>query len=277
MRPGFPPEGGLSGPPGLPGEAPPGPGEPPPSRGRPLRPLARPFHGPPLRGRLDLAGELALLREWLLPTGGPFLDVGTGTGVYREALGEGMVGVDPSPAFLKVAQRRRPGAYLLAHGERLPFREGAFSGVAIGPTWNEFLDPEGAARRPGASSGPGAALRPPPPGPRGLPWALPSHPGGPPPPPGRGGLPGRGPEAGPARPPPRRGRVRGVKRLLALSSPSSRPSARSTGPSPGRIRGGRTWTGATPSSTPPRGLRPSSSWCRGFLGGAPTSPSWPSA
>lgn len=106
-------------------------------------------------GRLDLAGELALLREWLLPTGGPFLDVGTGTGVYREALGEGMVGVDPSPAFLKVAQRRRPGAYLLAHGERLPFREGAFSGVAIGPTWNEFLDPEGAARRPGASSGPG--------------------------------------------------------------------------------------------------------------------------
>ena len=97
-------------------------------------------------GRLDLAGELALLREWLLPTGGPFLDVGTGTGVYREALGEGMVGVDPSPAFLEVAQRRRPGAYLLAHGERLPFREGAFSGVAIGPTWNEFLDPEGAAR-----------------------------------------------------------------------------------------------------------------------------------
>lgn len=97
-------------------------------------------------GRLDLAGELALLRDWLLPTGGPFLDVGTGTGVYREALGEGMVGVDPSPAFLEVAQRRRPGAYLLAHGERLPFREGAFSGVSIGPTWNEFLDPVAAAR-----------------------------------------------------------------------------------------------------------------------------------
>ena len=43
-------------------------------------------------GRLDLAGELALLREWLLPTGGPFLAVGTGTGVYRGALGEGLVG-----------------------------------------------------------------------------------------------------------------------------------------------------------------------------------------
>ncbi|NHK38833.1 methyltransferase domain-containing protein [Thermus thermophilus] len=97
-------------------------------------------------GRLDLAGELNLLKGWLLPTGGPFVDVGTGTGVYREALGEGMVGVDPSPAFLKVAQRRRPGAYLLAHGERLPFRDGAFGGVAIGPTWNEFLDPVAAAR-----------------------------------------------------------------------------------------------------------------------------------
>ena len=42
-------------------------------------------------GRLDLAGELALLREWLLPTGGPFLDVGTGTGVYREALGLSLI------------------------------------------------------------------------------------------------------------------------------------------------------------------------------------------
>jgi SAM-dependent methyltransferase len=57
-----------------------------------------------------------------------------------------MVGVDPSPAFLGLAQKRRPGAYLLAHGERLPFRGGAFSGVAIGPTWNEFSDPVAAAR-----------------------------------------------------------------------------------------------------------------------------------
>jgi len=37
-------------------------------------------------GRLDLAGELALLREWLLPTGGPFLDVGTGTTVRVPSL-----------------------------------------------------------------------------------------------------------------------------------------------------------------------------------------------
>ncbi|TBH21567.1 class I SAM-dependent methyltransferase [Thermus thermamylovorans] len=97
-------------------------------------------------GRLSFREELARLRDWLLPTGGPFLDVGAGTGVYREALGERAVGLDPSPAFLRVARWRRPGAYLLGHGERLPFREGVFRGVAIGPTWNEFLDPLRAAR-----------------------------------------------------------------------------------------------------------------------------------
>jgi ubiquinone/menaquinone biosynthesis C-methylase UbiE len=55
------------------------------------------------------------------------------------------VGIDPSPAFLRVAARRRPGPYLLAHGEALPFGAGVFSGVAIGPTWNEFQDPRRAA------------------------------------------------------------------------------------------------------------------------------------
>ncbi|GAB6940630.1 methyltransferase domain-containing protein [Thermus brockianus] len=96
-------------------------------------------------GALTFAEEIAHLRAWLLPTGGPFLDVGTGTGVYREALGERAVGIDPSPAFLRVAARRRPGPYLLAHGEALPFGAGVFSGVAIGPTWNEFQDPRRAA------------------------------------------------------------------------------------------------------------------------------------
>ncbi|WP_105318035.1 methyltransferase domain-containing protein [Thermus tenuipuniceus] len=96
--------------------------------------------------KLTLAEELVRLRDWLLPTGGPFLDVGTGTGVYREALGERGVGLDPSPAFLWVARRRRPGPYLLGHGEALPFREGAFGGVAVGPTWNEFPDPLRAAQ-----------------------------------------------------------------------------------------------------------------------------------
>ncbi|WP_243094733.1 class I SAM-dependent methyltransferase [Thermus thalpophilus] len=97
------------------------------------------------RGTLTFSEERALLRSWLLPRGGPFLDVGTGTGVHREALGERAVGLDPSPAFLKVAARRRPGPYLLGHGEALPFREGSFGGVAIGPTWNEFQDPRRAA------------------------------------------------------------------------------------------------------------------------------------
>ena len=96
-------------------------------------------------GRLSFAEELGRLRAWLLPAGPPFLDVGTGTGVYREALGERAIGLDPSLAFLRVAGRRRPGAYLLGHGERLPFRDGVFGGVAIGPTWNEFLDPRMAA------------------------------------------------------------------------------------------------------------------------------------
>lgn len=96
-------------------------------------------------GRLSFSQEIDQLRAWLLPTGGPFLDVGTGTGVYREALGERAVGLDPSPAFLRMAQKKRPGIYLLGHGEALPFRDGAFAGVAIGPTWNEFLDPGKAA------------------------------------------------------------------------------------------------------------------------------------
>ncbi|MCS7219075.1 MAG: class I SAM-dependent methyltransferase [Thermus sp.] len=97
------------------------------------------------RGSLLWAEEVRRLQAWLLPTGGPFLDVGTGTGLYREALGERAVGLDPSPTFLRVAAQRRPGAYLLGHGEALPFREGAFGGVAIGPTWNEFLHPRKAA------------------------------------------------------------------------------------------------------------------------------------
>ncbi|GAA5335316.1 MULTISPECIES: class I SAM-dependent methyltransferase [Thermus] len=96
-------------------------------------------------GTLSFAEELAHLKAWLLPMGGPFLDVGTGTGVYREVLGVKAVGIDPSPAFLRVAARRRPGPYLLAHGEALPFRDGAFAGVAIGPTWNEFQNPRRAA------------------------------------------------------------------------------------------------------------------------------------
>ncbi len=57
------------------------------------------------------------------------------------------MGIDPSPAFLKVARRRFPqGAYLLARAEALPFPDGVFSGVAFGPTWNEVEDPEAAAR-----------------------------------------------------------------------------------------------------------------------------------
>ncbi len=96
--------------------------------------------------KLSHAEELVRLREWLLPREGPFLDVGTGTGVYREALGTEAVGLDPSPTFLQVARWRRPGAYLLGHGEHLPFRTGAFGGVAMGPTWNEFWDPLRAAQ-----------------------------------------------------------------------------------------------------------------------------------
>ncbi len=109
-------------------------------------------------GRLSFVQELARLRGWLLPTGGPFLDVGTGTGVYREALGEKAVGLDPSLPFLRAAQRRRPGAYLLGHGEALPFRDGAFTGVAIGPTWNEFFHPAKAAAEARRVLSPGGRL-----------------------------------------------------------------------------------------------------------------------
>ncbi|MDM7325100.1 MAG: class I SAM-dependent methyltransferase [Thermus sp.] len=94
------------------------------------------------RGHLSFGEELELLKTWLLPAGPPFLDVGTGTGLYRVALGERAIGLDPSPTFLEVAQRKRPGTYLLGHGEALPLATGSMGGVAIGPTWNELWDPK---------------------------------------------------------------------------------------------------------------------------------------
>ena len=69
-------------------------------------------------GRLDLAGELALLREWLLPTGGPFLDVGTGPGHHLLLLLELLphlepVAVEPSPASRQALAQLIPGVEVL--------------------------------------------------------------------------------------------------------------------------------------------------------------------
>jgi SAM-dependent methyltransferase len=83
------------------------------------------------------------------------LDVGCGLGSEVRALGPGAVGVDPSRTMLAEAQARG-GAFVRAHGQRLPFRRGAFDGARADRVLQHVAEPERvtaelvAAVRPGA-------------------------------------------------------------------------------------------------------------------------------
>ncbi|RIH84729.1 putative methyltransferase [Meiothermus luteus] len=105
--------------------------------------------------RFPLEEEFALLRQALAPVeGGVFLDLGAATGLYARALlraGAAQVyALDYAPAMLRMAVRKaqgHPGLLpLQARAEAIPLPEAALDGVAVGGSWNEFLQPERVAR-----------------------------------------------------------------------------------------------------------------------------------
>ncbi len=86
---------------------------------------ARTFH--------PLARELARFRA-LLPSGGPVLDIGGGTGWYAaalEKLGLAVVVVDLSPAMLREARRLGLGGLVCGDMRRLPFADGSAAGCFV--------------------------------------------------------------------------------------------------------------------------------------------------
>lgn len=80
--------------------------------------------------------HLAIARE-LRPWYGDhrrFLDVGCGTGEFAVNFPpHRYIGVDPSLTYLRFAVRRRPGTYIAAGGEALPFADRTFdAGLILG-------------------------------------------------------------------------------------------------------------------------------------------------
>jgi ubiquinone/menaquinone biosynthesis C-methylase UbiE len=78
--------------------------------------------------------ELPIVRDWLVSLDlGVVLDVGTGTGLYRAAIGDAghvAVGVDVSAEMLQVQRAGYPlASVVLGSAEALPFRSSSFSHV----------------------------------------------------------------------------------------------------------------------------------------------------
>lgn len=95
------------------------------------------YDGPP--GSDIFAMEVACLLPLLSRYPGPYLEVGTGSGRFSQALGI-TCGIDPTPALLRLALGRGIGA-VRGVGERLPFPEAAFGGVLIAFTLCFVRDP----------------------------------------------------------------------------------------------------------------------------------------
>lgn len=91
------------------------------------------------KGRALLATEAAALRPLLARFPHPYLEVGTGTGRFAEALGI-EYGLDPSHRAARMARVRGVKA-VCAAGETLPFRDGCFGGVLIAFTLCFVDDP----------------------------------------------------------------------------------------------------------------------------------------
>jgi SAM-dependent methyltransferase len=73
------------------------------------------------------------------------LDVGTGTGIFAEALaarGLQVTGIDPNPGLLEAARRLVPGAsFATGTAEKLAFEDGSVDLVMMGHVLHEADDP----------------------------------------------------------------------------------------------------------------------------------------
>jgi SAM-dependent methyltransferase len=115
-------------------------------------------------GRWSRRLAVEFVRDLAVPNGLRCLDVGCGTGALLSAVQEWLsparlVGVDPSPEFIKIAKARLGEQVDLwvAKGEELPCRDNSFDLVVSGLVLNFITDPLAALRewkrvtRPGGS------------------------------------------------------------------------------------------------------------------------------
>ena len=86
------------------------------------------------RGGMERGRRLAAVIAGVLPSRGPLLEVGVGTGTVSAGLaelGRDMVGVDLSLPMLAVARERLPGRIAAADALRLPVRTGSVTGACL--------------------------------------------------------------------------------------------------------------------------------------------------
>jgi SAM-dependent methyltransferase len=78
-------------------------------------------------GRLIFASEVEALKQVLALLPKPWIEIGTGSGCFAQALGID-IGLDPSSKLLEMARNRGMSVFL-GRGEEMPFQDGVFGGV----------------------------------------------------------------------------------------------------------------------------------------------------